>query len=85
MQHSHTSVSHVQCIEMLKCLTKRMEGHLKVDAAVFDLCLAKGCVDAVEQDCSRLPLVLRFLLETNIYGIYKYTTRPWMIDYFITD
>eukprot|EP00064_Thunnus_orientalis_P003482 superscaffoldBa00000284_g3491 len=29
-----------------------MEGQLKVDAVVFDLRLAKGCVDVAEQDCS---------------------------------
>lgn len=35
-----------------------MEGQLKVDAVVFDLWLAKGCVDVAKQDCCRLPLVL---------------------------
>lgn len=52
-----------------------MEGQLKVDAAVFDLCLAEGCVDVAEQDCCRLPLVLtlrvtscRFRLETYNSG-----------------
>ena len=35
-----------------------MECQLKVEAAVFDLRLAKGCVDVAEQDCCRLPLLL---------------------------
>lgn len=34
------------------------EGRLKVDAAAFDPWLAKGCVDAAEQDCCRLPLIV---------------------------
>lgn len=71
-----------------------MEGQLKVDAAVFDLWLAKGCVDVAEQDCCRLPLVLTLHMTitstrkprtVELRGVEKYTPRPWIIDYLMTE
>lgn len=52
------SFTRVKCLYKLLSLTTQIEGQLKVDAVVFDLRLAKGCVDVAEQYCCRLPLVL---------------------------
>lgn len=60
-----------------------MEGQSKVDAAVFDQWLAKGCVDVAEQDCCRLPLVLTLCvtirstrhLELWCSGVFRNTQQ----------
>lgn len=71
-----------------------------MDAAAFDLRPAKGCVDVAEQDCFRLPLLLTLRMTIRstrkkrtkkknrtvaLRGVEQYTTRPWIIDCFMTE
>lgn len=52
---SYTCPMFVQAVMFDRTNGRSAEGGC---SGVFDLWLAKGCVDVAEQDCCRLPLVL---------------------------
>lgn len=101
VQDTHTSLLHMSGVyTSCNVWPHETEGRLKVDAAAFDLRPAKGCVDVAEQDCFRLPLLLTLRMTIRstrkkrtkkknrtvaLRGVEQYTTRPWIIDCFMTE